>query len=208
MSSSTAATARSVSTIRNDSACSLAGMMLMPRLRAALASVSCLMLVVPDVDATDLPLRSSIPPSLLHFLEMKRVAVRKCVLVKDLLEALGIVGGRAAFEIDGAVRKQGNAGRGRHRVEFGGEFIELELFLHGLDDLQADIDGEADRLLVVVQIREGDRGIAVTDIDDSGFLDLLERACEFLRVGVGGENKRAERDTYQTQAIHSHLLEL
>src|SRR5258708_29214804 len=83
ISSSTAATARSVSTIRNDSACSLAGMMLMPRLRAALASVSCLILVVPDVEATDLPLRSSIELSLLDFFETKRVAVRKWVLVNQ-----------------------------------------------------------------------------------------------------------------------------
>src|SRR3977135_195246 len=83
MSSNTAATARSVSTIRKDSACSLAGMMLMPRLRAALASVSCLMLVVPEVEATDLPFRSSIELILLDFFETKRVAVKKWVLVKE-----------------------------------------------------------------------------------------------------------------------------
>src|SRR3979490_3507069 len=58
-------------------------MMLMPRLRAALASVSCLMLVVPEVEATDLPLRSSIELILLDFFETKRVAVRKGGLVKE-----------------------------------------------------------------------------------------------------------------------------
>src|SRR6267154_2146791 len=58
-------------------------MILMPRLRAALASVSCLMLVVPEVETTDLPLRSSIEPILLDFFETKRVAVRKWVLVKE-----------------------------------------------------------------------------------------------------------------------------
>src|SRR5258708_31619843 len=58
-------------------------MILMPRLRAALASVSCLMLVVPDVETTDLPLRSSIELSLLDFFETKRVAVRKWVLVNQ-----------------------------------------------------------------------------------------------------------------------------
>ena len=41
----------------------------MPRLRAALASVSCLMLVVPEVETTGLPLRSSIESILLDFLE-------------------------------------------------------------------------------------------------------------------------------------------
>ena len=69
MSSITKATARSVSTIRNASAWSLAGMMLMLRLRAALASVSCLMLVVPAVETTVLPFRSSIELILLDFLE-------------------------------------------------------------------------------------------------------------------------------------------
>src|SRR3981189_857597 len=52
-------------------------MILMPRLRAALASVSCLMLVVPDVETTDLPLRSSIELILLDFFETKRLAVRR-----------------------------------------------------------------------------------------------------------------------------------
>src|ERR1700676_5302318 len=84
ISSSTMATARSVSTIRNDSAGSLAAMILRPRLRAALASVSCLILVVePEVETTDLPLRSSIELILLDFFDAKRVAERKWVLVKE-----------------------------------------------------------------------------------------------------------------------------
>ena len=52
------ASARPVSTIRNASAWSLAGMMLMPRFCLPFSSVSHLMLVVPDVDTTVLPLRS------------------------------------------------------------------------------------------------------------------------------------------------------
>src|ERR1700745_1226906 len=56
-------------------------MMLMPRLRAALVSVSCLMLVVPEVEATDLPLRSPIELSFEDFFETKRVAARKGVWV-------------------------------------------------------------------------------------------------------------------------------
>src|SRR3979490_2762418 len=59
-------------------------MMLTPKLRAALASVSCLMLVVPDVETTDLPLRSSIELILLDFFETNRLAVRKWVLVKEI----------------------------------------------------------------------------------------------------------------------------
>src|ERR1700675_3224197 len=58
-------------------------MMLTPRLRAALASVSCLMLVVPHVETTGLPLRSSIELIWLDFFETKRVTTRKWVLVKE-----------------------------------------------------------------------------------------------------------------------------
>src|SRR3984893_3285774 len=58
-------------------------MMLTPTLRAALASVSCLMLVVPEVETTDLPLRSSIELIWLDFFETKRVTTRKWVLVKE-----------------------------------------------------------------------------------------------------------------------------
>src|ERR1700682_6408977 len=58
-------------------------MMLTPKLRAALASVSYLMLVVPDVETTDLPLRSSIELILLDFFETKRVTNRKWVLWKE-----------------------------------------------------------------------------------------------------------------------------
>ena len=53
----------------------------MPRLREALSSVSCLMLLVPAVDTTVLPLRSSSFIRLSAFLAMKRLAVTKWVMV-------------------------------------------------------------------------------------------------------------------------------
>src|SRR5262245_63274047 len=59
MSSITKAAARPVSTIRNASAWSLAARMLRLSPFCAPISVICLMLVVPDVDTTVLPLRSS-----------------------------------------------------------------------------------------------------------------------------------------------------
>src|SRR3954471_4653754 len=114
-------------------------MMLMLRLRAALASVSCLMLVVPAVETTDLPFRSSIALILPAFLLTYRLAVRGGVLVEascfwrssvvvvgDLVRAFDIVGGRTAFEIDGAVGKQRDAGRRRPRVELDLELVELD----------------------------------------------------------------------------------
>ena len=99
----------------------------------------------------------------------------------DLLLALGVVGGRAAFEIDGAVGHQRNAGRRRHRIELDLELVELELLLHGIDDLAADVHGVADRLLVVIEIGEGDRRIAEAERDGAGILDVLQRSGEFLR---------------------------
>ncbi len=58
------AAARPVSTIRNDSAWSFAAMMFMPRFCFWFSSVSHLMLVVPAVDTTVLPLRSASLPIL------------------------------------------------------------------------------------------------------------------------------------------------
>src|SRR6202022_936253 len=48
------------------------------------ASVTGLILVGPEVETTDLPLRSSIELILLDFLETNRLAVRKWVLVKEI----------------------------------------------------------------------------------------------------------------------------
>src|SRR3954471_23094538 len=59
-------------------------MILTPRLRAALASVSCLILVVPEVETTGLPFRSTIDLMLLDFLETKRLAGRKWVVGKEI----------------------------------------------------------------------------------------------------------------------------
>ncbi|MNC86564.1 hypothetical protein D3C83_22360 [compost metagenome] len=52
------ATARPVSTVRNDSAWSLAAMMFMPSFCLVFASVAHLMLVVPEVETTVLFFRS------------------------------------------------------------------------------------------------------------------------------------------------------
>ncbi|MNC85639.1 hypothetical protein D3C83_12490 [compost metagenome] len=53
------ATARPVSTVRKDSAWSFAAMMFMPSFCFVFASVAHLMLVVPEVETTVLPLRSA-----------------------------------------------------------------------------------------------------------------------------------------------------
>ena len=73
----TKAAARSVSTMRKASAWSLAVRMLMPRWRAVLASLSWRMLVLPEVETTVFPLRSSILSMWEAFLETNLLAVRK-----------------------------------------------------------------------------------------------------------------------------------
>ena len=111
----------------------------------------------------------------------------------DLLLAVGIVGGRAAFEVDGAVGHQRDAGRRGHRIELDLELVELELLLHGVDDLVADVHREPDRLLVVVEIGERDRGVAEAERDRAGVLDLLQRAGQLLGAGLADDEARGER---------------
>ena len=54
----------------------------MPSLRSALTLTSCAKLTEPATAVTDFPLRSSIVLMPRDFLAAKRVALRKCVLVK------------------------------------------------------------------------------------------------------------------------------
>src|SRR5215813_1418976 len=110
---------------------------------------------------------------------------------RDLLLALEIVGGRAAFEVDGTVGYQRDTRGGGDRVELGFEVRKLELFLHPIDDPRAEIHGVAHDLLPVVVVGERYRGLAVAERDRAGVLDLLERASEVLRERrASGEGRR------------------
>ena len=62
---------------------------------------------------------------------------------------------------------------------------ELEVRLHRIDDLVAEVHGVADDLLLVVIVGERNRGFAVADCDRAGILDFLERAV--LCGGGAGE---------------------
>ncbi len=119
-----------------------------------------------------------------------------------LLLALEVIGGRAAFEIDGAVRHQRDAGGGGHRIELDLELVELELGLHGVDDLPAQIHGIAHDLLAVVVIGERHRGFAVAERDRPGVLDLLERARELLRERRNRAHARCDGQRKQHPAPH------
>ena len=103
---------------------------------------------------------------------------------RDLLLALGIVGGRTAFEVNGAVGKQRNPGRRGHRIELDLELAELEFVLHGIDDLVANVHRKADRLLTIVEIGERDRGVAEAERDRTGLLDVLQCARQLFGTGL------------------------
>jgi hypothetical protein len=59
---------------------------------------------------------------------------------RDLLLAVEVVGGRPAFEVNGAVGDERDARRGGDRCELDVELVELEFLLHGLDHLEADVE--------------------------------------------------------------------
>src|SRR5687767_15458422 len=65
------------------------------------------------------------------------------------------------------------------------------------DDARAEIHGVADRLLLVVVVRERHRGVAVADGDAAAVPDLLQRA--FLRRGL--EAERSEEHTSELQSL-------
>jgi hypothetical protein len=108
----------------------------------------------------------------------------------DLLLARQIVGGRAALQVDGAVRHQRDAvGRGDQLV-VDLEVRHLQLVLHRVDDLHAQVHRIADRLLLVVVVGEGNGSVAVADGDGAGILDFLQRA--FLRGDWQGNRQRGK----------------
>src|SRR6202011_6158980 len=103
--------------------------------------------------------------------------------------------GRTAFEVDGTVGQQWNAGRRRHRIKLDLELVEIELLFHGVDDLVTDVNRKADRLLTVVQIGKRNRRVAVAKGDRAGFLDVLQRPRELFGADLPGRERGGERKT-------------
>src|SRR5882724_10116803 len=120
----------------------------------------------------------------------------------NLLQTICVVGGRSAFEVDGTIGEQWNAGRRSHRSEFNRKLVELELFLHGVDDFVTDVHGKPDRLLVVVEIGKWNRRIAIAKADRAGFLDLSQRPRELFGAGLCGTNSCGDRKAIHTQSLH------
>src|SRR6516164_5320270 len=193
MSSMTKAPARPVSTIRNASAWSLAARMLRLSPFCAPISVICLILVVPEVDTTVLPLRSSTVLRFADFFDTKRFAVTKCVMVNETCfwrSRLLVVEPHSRSTVPLAIN-------GMRVAEVTGlslvsRFASLRSFFTP-STIRAEIHGVAHDLLLVVVVGERHRGLAVAERDRAGLLDLLERAGEVLRERwASGEGRRRD----------------
>src|ERR1700674_2140877 len=122
----------------------------------------------------------------------------------NLLKTICVVAGRSAFKVDSTIGEQWNAGRRRHRSEFNRELVELELFLHGVDDFVTDVHGKPDRLLVVVEIGKWNRRVAIAKGDRASFLDFSQRPRELFSAGLCGTNSCGGRKANHTQSLHSY----
>ncbi len=98
----------------------------------------------------------------------------------DLGLTVGGVRRRTAFEVDGAVGQERNAGRGRDGDELNVEFVHPEMSLYRVGDLIADVHRIADHVLLVVVIGEWQRGVAVADNQLAGFLNLGQSSGQVL----------------------------
>jgi len=159
------------------------------------------MFVVPEVDVTIFPLRSSTVRMFDGLADDARSGKEVRNRERDFLLPGDVVGRRAAFEVDRSVRHQRNAVRRRYELILHVEFRQLEVGANGVDDAQAQIHRIADRLLLVVVVGEGQGRIAMADSDRAGVLDLLERAG-LLRPGRSGERQKGDRERERTEAVH------
>jgi len=107
---------------------------------------------------------------------------------RHLLGAVAVVGGAAALQVDGAVLQQRDAvGRGHGlalylQVGAAGRLLDL------VDDALADVDAEARRLGLVVEVGKGDRRFAVGQRDAAAGLHLVQRRLRPAgRAGHAGQ---------------------
>src|SRR5207302_6381026 len=74
------------------------------------------------------------------------------------------------------------------------------------DDLHAKIHRVADGLLLVVEIRERDRRLAVPDRDRADVLDFFQRAGQLLRCHSAGDAGHQQAQEYSGKQLHLNLL--
>ena len=86
------------------------------------------------------------------------------------------IGGGVALQVNGAVRHQRHACLGNFRVVLHLQIGQVQFSLDGSDDLVAEVDGVADRLLLVAKIQKGQGSIARAERDGIALFDFLQRA--------------------------------
>ena len=104
---------------------------------------------------------------------------------RDVLLAVARVRRRSAFEVDLVLQQRGDPVGGADRHEFHLEALHLEFGLDRFDDLEAEIDRVALRLLLRVEERERYRRLAHADEDRAGIADALQRVDPLDRGGGG-----------------------
>jgi hypothetical protein len=122
----------------------------------------------------------------------------------DLRLALRGVGGGRAIQVDRAVLQERNAvGRVEHRVAHV-DLRQTQLGLHRIDDLQADVVGEADGRAVGAQlVGERDLAVARADLDRAALLDLLQGAAVLGAGGGAGEGEgESQGERQQLEEVH------
>ena len=107
----------------------------------------------------------------------------------SFLLTLQRIGGRAAFDIDGAVLDERDAVGRSDRLILDVKLREAEFLLDGIRNALADREGIACRLAVGVEVGERNRTFAVAERNGAGFLNFFERARKLSRAhgGAGGE---------------------
>ena len=98
----------------------------------------------------------------------------------DLLLTAQRIDGRSALDVDGAVCDQRHAVLDVDRHVFDLQVRQVELLLHRIGDLEAELDRVADNFLVVVDVGMRDGGFAVTDREGLGLAQLLDDGVDIL----------------------------
>ncbi|HZC96701.1 MAG TPA: transporter substrate-binding domain-containing protein [Bradyrhizobium sp.] len=75
--------------------------------------------------------------------------------------------------------------------------------INAIDDLVADVHGVTDRLLVVVEVGEWNRGVTKAKRDSAGVLDVLQRPRQFFGVGLARAERGGERIADHIRGFHA-----
>src|SRR5262249_3080796 len=156
------------------------GIIVMPRERLRLASVTCLRLVVPAPAAIVLSFKSSSDAKFPLFFHARRVAATNVVTTNDTCcwrSVVLVVAPHSMSTVPLATRGIRLAPSTPREFD-----LQSRQILRGLDriyDLSTEIHRIADRVLLLVKVRKRHRVTSMTDDNSIGIFDLLQ-CIEFL----------------------------